>query len=356
MAEATIDIEALSAPLAEDAPSGPDLEYDPEYMELVQAAQGTPEREVGETFVPAEPPDWKDLKRQSLSLLGRSRDLRLCVHLLQGQIESEGWPGVRDTLKLVLKLLQDRWADVHPQLDPDDGDPTFRVNAVAELAPAPGAVPPHLHLVQRLRSAALTDSPQLGRFSLRDYAIANGDQPAPTAREGEEPPQVAEMGTINAASQDTPIERLTEISEAIDECKETMAAIDEVLKEKAGVGNAPDLSAVDGVIKEASQAVKEWLMSRGAAVEMDGEEGDGAAGGGQAAPAQTGEIRSRDDVIRTLDRVLRYYETSEPSSPVPLLLRRAKRLVHKSFAEIMQDMAPDAVGTIGVISGETESE
>ena len=62
-------------------------------------------------------------------------------------------------------------------------------------------------------------------------------------------------------------------------------------------------------------------------------------------------ISSRQDVIRLLDQICVYYDQNEPASPVPLLLKRAKRLVEKNFFEIMQDVAPESVAQIQKLIG-----
>jgi type VI secretion system protein ImpA len=67
------------------------------------------------------------------------------------------------------------------------------------------------------------------------------------------------------------------------------------------------------------------------------------------------QISSREDVLRALDRLCDYYECYEPSSPVPLLLKRARRLATGSFVDIVRDLAPDALSQIQQICG-IESE
>ncbi|MBE0617668.1 MAG: hypothetical protein IH608_07060 [Proteobacteria bacterium] len=62
-------------------------------------------------------------------------------------------------------------------------------------------------------------------------------------------------------------------------------------------------------------------------------------------------MRSREDVVHLLDKVCDYFRRNEPSSPVPLLLERAKRLVSKSFLEIVRDLAPDGVAQVELIRG-----
>jgi type VI secretion system protein ImpA len=65
----------------------------------------------------------------------------------------------------------------------------------------------------------------------------------------------------------------------------------------------------------------------------------------------SGDIVDRQDVIRMIDRICTYYERHEPSSPVPLLLARARRLVDMSFMEVLQDLAPDGMGQARHIGG-----
>jgi len=75
--------------------------------------------------------------------------------------------------------------------------------------------------------------------------------------------------------------------------------------------------------------------------------GDGVeAGGGPAAAAAGftgGAIQSRQDAVRALDAMAEYFRRNEPSSPIPLFVERAKRLVAKDFLEVLADIAPDAL-------------
>jgi type VI secretion system protein ImpA len=52
-----------------------------------------------------------------------------------------------------------------------------------------------------------------------------------------------------------------------------------------------------------------------------------------------------------LDKACEYFHRYEPSSPVPLLLERAKRLMSKDFVEILRDLAPDGIAQFEVVSG-----
>jgi type VI secretion system protein ImpA len=64
-----------------------------------------------------------------------------------------------------------------------------------------------------------------------------------------------------------------------------------------------------------------------------------------------GAIRSRQDVVRALDRICQYYARTEPSSPVPFLLRRAQRLVEMDFLQIIDELTPQARAHLETIVG-----
>jgi type VI secretion system protein ImpA len=64
-----------------------------------------------------------------------------------------------------------------------------------------------------------------------------------------------------------------------------------------------------------------------------------------------GQIASREDAIRVLENVCKFIEQSEPSNPAPLLIRRAQRLMSRSFMEIIQDLAPESIDQIKKLAG-----
>ena len=61
-------------------------------------------------------------------------------------------------------------------------------------------------------------------------------------------------------------------------------------------------------------------------------------------------------MIRMLDAICEFYERNEPASPVPLLMRRARRLVHMDFLAIIRDLVPDAARQVEELMGTEEEE
>lgn len=336
-----IDVEKLLQPLPGDSPTGADLEYDAGFMEMTRAAAGKPAQQIGGQVLPGEEPNWKDVRARCEDLLSRSLDLRLGVFLTRALVHTAGLAGLADGLALVRGLVERHWADVHPKLDPDDdNDPTIRVNTLAALADRD-------QTVNAVRLLPLASSRRVGRYGLRDFEIANGTLPKPEGAES-----VADMTTIDAAFLDMDVAELEANAGAVKEALEQVTGLDNSLSDVVGAGSSADFSLLRNTLKSMNQLLQQQLGRRGLASGADAamdSEGGGAAMGGM--PAMSGPIQSREDVIRLLDQVSDWYSKYEPSSPVPLLLQRAKRLVNKNFLEAVQDLSPSGVTEIQTIAG-----
>jgi type VI secretion system protein ImpA len=339
---ATIELDRLLEEISPDAPCGENLEYDNDFALLEQSARGKVEQQFGNTIIAAEEPDWAAVRRSALDLAKRSRDLRVIDYVARAAIRTHGYPGLNDALTLLRRSLERYWDSIHPQLDPDDNnDPTARVNVIGSLCDTQT-------MLAAIRLAPLVSSRALGRFGLRDLSIASGEMPAPAGMDA--PPT---MQTIEGAFRESAVEELQATAEAIRSAAEQTRAIESVVTEKVGAGNAMSLDPLAAVLKEAGKAIDARLAARGVGVVADeAAAADGHATNGAAALlAMTGQVQSRDDVMRMLDRICEYYARQEPSSPVPILLQRAKKLVTMDFMEIVKDLIPDAVSAAEMYRG-----
>jgi type VI secretion system protein ImpA len=341
----SIDIAALSAPLGDTASCGENLEYDPLFLALEEAASGKPEVQYGSTITPATPPDWPAVRHTALQLMERSRDLRLAVPLARALLGLQGALGLADGLGLLAELLERHWDGVHPQLDPDDGyDPMLRVNVLAALCQQG-------EMLRDLREAPLAQVKALGSVSLRDIELAASDaEPAP----GQQKLSTAVIDAVFAGADQA---ELAATVAALDAAAASTRRMEQLLTSQVGVGSALDMSPLASLLQRAGDAVRPHLRDAGAG-EADGAAhadatGEGGVGGGRggAAVRRFDEIGSRADVTRALDALCAWYATHEPSSPVPLLLQRARKLVDKSFIELLQDLAPDGLGQLAQVSG-----
>jgi len=325
-----IDIAPLLSPLGDDAPGGPDLVYDPVFVEMEQAALGKPERQYGDKVYPAEPPDWPAVHERVLALLPRTRDLRVAVMLARSAARMHGLAGYAQGLSLVRGLLDGQWDHVHPQLDASDSnDPTMRMNALVPLAAADAGL-------QDLRAAAL--SPVRGSITVRDVELAFAPG---NAGAGETVP--SESGLLSALGE--LMAKHPEAAAHAAAVQEAAKAIDARLQSQVGAA-APELGPLLTLAATLGRAV-----ARASGRTSDDVDAPAAAGGDGGGGVAVGAIRNRGDAARELGRVCEWIERNEPSNPAPLLIRRAQRLMDKNFLEIIRDLAPDGLGQVERIAG-----
>lgn len=339
------DIESLLAATTQDPPCGPNLEYSLPFINLMTASRGKPEQQMGDSTIPAEMPDWGDLRQQAKSLLARSKDLRLAMVLLRALTRIESLPGLRHGLILLHSLLEQYWERVHPVPDPDDPeDMAIRVNTLALLNDSQS-------ILSDVRCALVVSSGPHGRVSVRDVLLATG-KIMPAAGD-----TVVSYQQIDNAVGAAAASSLTQL-QAAGECVRTIEAISACLSAKAGaqwnIDFAPLLSLLKPVAQLCSAATSPLAAPLPAAV--NGQD-DILPVQDASTPMKTlslsapSQIHDRDDAMRMLDAVCRFYEQAEPGNPAPLLIRRAQRLMNKNFVEIMQDLAPDSLDQIRHIAG-----
>jgi len=339
-----IDVEKLLREVSADSPCGDDLEYDAAFMEMTRLAAGTPAQEMGGAVSAGEEPDWREVRDRCVDLLGRSKDLRTAVYLTRALARTNGLPGFADGMALTEGLVERFWDGVHPRLDPDDdNDPTMRVNTLAGLSDRD-------QVVNALRLAPLANSRLAGRFSLRDVELANGTLAKP---EGDA--SVADMSMIDAAFLDMDASELQQVADAAAAAQQHLEGLDRALSAAVGAGSSADVSLLRATLRSMNHVLTQQLARRGLA---EGSAADAGAAGFAAgaptaggAPAMSGPLQTREDVVRMLDQCIDWYAKYEPSSPVPLLLRRAKRLVSKNFLELVQDLSPGGLNELQTIAG-----
>ncbi|WP_186012126.1 type VI secretion system protein TssA [Burkholderia gladioli] len=346
------DPNPLLAAIDDAAPTGPDLEYDPAFTDLERIAMPTPERAMGDSLKAAQEPDWDKVAQAAEALFSRTKDLRVAVHLTAARTRRQGLAGWASGLALVRELLERYWDDVHPRLDAeDDNDPTARVNAVMPLGDPQGTL-------AYFRVVPFVQSPRLGRFSLRDLRVATGAIIAAPSADGAPPPTLVDL---EACCLDCPEEQLPEAAALLAAAQDHANALIALLRERLGTAS-PDFGLLAADIAELRKFVDAQLLRRfperaaelAAAAPADGADGeipaDMAAAAAAVAPPP-GKISGHDDVIRRLDEICEYYERIEPSSPLPILLKRARRLVGKSFVEVLRDIAPGGLSELQTLSG-----
>lgn len=335
-----MDPTASLQPIEENAPCGPDLEYDPDFLTMETAASGTQDHQIGEAIIKGEEPDWKEALRLSTQLLTRTYDLRVAIIHAQSLIAIEGYPGFAKGMDFIAQMLDSFWDTLHPELDPAEGhDPIMRANVLSALND-------RRTTLALIRNAALVQSRIFGAWSLNEIAIARGETELP---DGRDRPDIA---SYDAALRETDRENIAEVVNAIETAIKTSEHIRDFFAQHGGL-------ILDDLLRELRQA--QFLLAPALEIEEEEEEEEGESDSEEDGPVKartgkksasfTGTVINRTDVLRALDEVCAYYKRSEPSSPVPLLLGRARRLVDLDFYSIIKDLAPDGEAQVLNIRG-----
>lgn len=342
-----------------DAPCGEDLVYDADFIQFEKDFAGKPEIVMGDSVQEAEEPEWGSVRKQLLSLLDRTRDLRLLVPLAVVEMQVNGLDGLCDGLRLIRWALDERWDSVHPQLDPDDdNDPLERVNTLAAMSTPTGADGDDVRFRERFQRMALIRSRVMGSVSLREIRRSE-DPDADPGEDGETAD--ARRQRISAITSEIDPGELDTAAQTMGEIASLVRAIDDRLTDLVGASQAANFEGLLQDVNEANSKLSAWSGARGGGGGSDAGDGyaepaGGAAasgagggaggGGGGGGVVGVGEIRSVDDVQKAFDRIVQYYQRHEPSSPVPVIVGMAQGLLGKSFLDIASAMTPEAIETI----------
>lgn len=322
-----IDIEALVAPLSDEAPSGPDLSYEPERQEIESAFERSVSDGGGgddDSF------DWRKTIGLITEQATKTRDIWLPIYLMRAAAQSGNFELIAEATELLARLMEDRWEDVHPQLD-DYGfigrkSPCESLTRIADFIGPFTRIP-------------LIEHPRLGRYNGADFE-----------RFADQGSKAENFGMFRALMDATDAEALQQVVDRLDAVRGALRRVDAVLTNNAdgdtGTNFSPTYEALDKIRRAVAKNLPS-VAETGGDVGSDSDSGQGSvsSGGGNSSsgPAFSGGINSRDDVVRALDAISAYYVRQEPSSPVPFALRRAREWISLDFMAVLQDIAPGSL-------------
>ena len=349
-----MDIEELLKPISGDNPSGENQEYSTDFTNLEISAQLGEEKQVGDEIIAAEEPNYKEVSKGALEVLKVSHDLRAGVFLARAELSLRGLSGFAEVTTYLRRCVEDYWDSCHPQLDADDdNDPTERVNALLALAGSNT-------VLQSLRLTPLSESNVFGKINLQNILVARGEMTAPSSMVN-----VLDSSGIGAAFKDTETTKLLEFLDAAKLIAENVDAINLKFTEETP-GQGPSLENLSLILKKIISSLSGATGSNSDDIDSP-DNNTGEVTGNVVEEAGKipevvssvkvpGVISSDLDVRMALDQIISFYKKNEPSSPMPILIRRAKRLVGADFMTIMRDIAPSGVDNIRSVGGGVEEE
>jgi len=324
------------APVSEAAPCGVDLEYDPEFVVLSASVAARADAQYGDFVGTPEPVNWSDVDRDCRRLMMRSKDVRLAVLFTRCRTRLAAAAGLAEGLELLAAWLTAFPDLVHPQPGVDDDRTAaleIRMNALQSLTDTDG-------LIADLREIALTRSTQT-RLQMRDVERAFAHpRPSDALAPDSVTRQLQELRTQQAS-----------VLSGFDAALESLIAIEDWCREHLSVF-APDLTAlrrllhhvavppgsrtIDNRPEETSGAQQEGpeLGVRAVSPEAFDEHEETPLPETQSTRIATTAV-DRHDALNLIREARRWFEQHEPSSPIPVLLRRAEQFVGKRYVDVV---------------------
>jgi len=318
-----IDIEALTAPISESEPSGPDLSYDSGRQEI-EAAFDT---SVSDDSGAVSDVDWRALIRTISDQAEKTRDTWLAIYMMRAGAKAGQFGTIEDGAQLLAGLFENLWDSVHPQLDEygfqGRKGPCEGLTRIGEF-------------LNPLRNVVLLEHPRLGRYSGADFqrfAAGGTDE--------------AGYGMFRALLEETTDEDLGAIIERLNTISASIRRADTVMVANAGHETGTNFQPTYTALDELARGVSNFLRVQSAAKDnasdfaesFDGGSSDNDGGG----LSMSGRINSRPDVLRAIAAIEEYYTRKEPASPVPFALRRVREWVNLDFMAILEDIAPGSL-------------
>ena len=372
-----VDVEALLAPISDEAPAGTDPRSDTSPSSLyyrVKDARNSAraaERAAVEIGGPT-PEEWHEVVDAAVELLTtQGKDIEIAAWMVEALVRVASFPGLRDGLKVIAGIVSNYWDASFPVIDEEDGI-EGKVTAVAGLSGS-GAVGT---LIQPIRLTPLTSGSQWN-FSLWSYeqAVDLEKVADPTRRQERIDNGAITMEQFQQSVAETAGSHFNELSKDIDGCIEALAQMSSAFDAVAGI-DSPTTSGLRDIIEEVRSALRHFASDKLAAAEamsaVQDDASDTAAGaeGSAAAPADggTATVRkingyaTREEALAELTRIAGYFRTTEPHSPISYTLEDAVRRARMSLPELLVELAEDPAHiqrilmAAGIRAPETEAD
>lgn len=300
-------MEEFLNPISEAEPSGTSLRYDPIYDTIREARriEEPPDDSMG-IWQPADvkATDWYEIQRMCEDvLIKRSKDLQIAYWRLEALLHMNAFAGLADGLNLCAALMETFWPTLHPLIDEDDGDLSFRLVPIRQM-------------VQDLPTILYTlpiTAPrgELAEISLFDYIYA---------KKGEG------NVTIDDARKSFAATDRSWLSQTVSDAKltiESLKRVEEVVYQHCGY-DTPSFKDLQSLLEDILNAIKANVPEIFQTAQEDGsvlaEDGTTIieSGGAERVSQQD---NSRVGAYRMLSQALRILEKAEPHSPVVVMLR-----------------------------------
>lgn len=295
---------------------------------------------------------WRTIaSRCSEVLRDRSRDTGVAATLIEALARTDGFGGIADGCEAARLMVELQWPDLFPLPDPDDGPAdavTIATERALPLVRLAGEEAEGL-LMPAILHVPLVDGRDGERFGLGHWRLSqtlrgemDEDKRSVAVERGCPLPEVFEAA-VASTSRDflqTTFDDISRARRAWDDLAAAVAVASEDMAvvptiplrdlftecEAAMLTASPSLARSPAVMTDAIERPREVSSA-------DTSQGGVAWGGG-----------SRDDVLRSLERAVDFFESLDPHSLLAAQLRNVVRMARLPREEYYREMVRDAAG------------
>lgn len=369
-----MDFDRLLAPIKGEVPSGVELRHDLRFHDLERltepAARAARVNEDGTLSDSAPNVDWDRIVSEGQELADEGRDLRLLVLLTRAQYNVDGFAALAPALDFLAQTVTQYWDSMHPALR-DRDDPKVaalpRLNALRQLENDDSG------LLGDMRFGVLLNPRGIGPITgddlvhgaLSDFemlakaatGLSQAEKDALSAAHGQRANRVKAATRMMAAEE---TDEMAALTAGIMACETGLDTLSKAIAEAAQFGDQPGLAMPEleeflalcrKSLEQAVSATAEDapMVEDNPAVSVP--DTKGTANSAAPLASTPGTIGSRADVQQSLDRIIAFYERTEPGSPMPHLARRMRRMVAMDFLELMEEVAPSGLKEFRNVAG-----
>lgn len=317
--------------------------------------------------------DWSEVLSQSADLAASGRDIRLLVIVARALTNAESFDGMTQGLGLLTATVEQYWDTVHPVLreaaSPREAA-TRRINALFQLENNDNGLLCDLEFTTVLSPRGIGPI-TVGDLCAGGLSRSQAQAEMPSGLGDKEMAELfarheARVNRVTAACRAQAAERPEEMAalvQSVGAARTALAALEAALTARVGE------NGVGVKFKELDKMLGRALAPLAAALAQDASGAPASevtamtessapapmTNGAHPPPAAAGSIpgavNSRRDVERCLDMIIDFYERTEPSSPIPHLARRMRKMVPMNFLQLMEEIAPSGMKEFKNVAG-----
>ena len=289
--------------------------------------------------------DWAKIRDLAPRLLAAKKDLGVAAYLTEALARSGGFAGLRDGFRLTRGLVEGFW----PQLCPVPIDGETLTDAATECLALLASLNGRGRdgsLISPIKTLPLTEAREKGPFALWHYqdvehSIASSSE---TTRERASALRADIDQEVSLTSDEFVFALRDDVSECLAEFEKLTAAVQQQSGLSAGeLSLAFPSSNIENALRECLAIAERHAAERAPADAASGETAADAPAertGGAGGPSGEGTL-TRDAALRSLESLAKFFEKSDPHSPLAPALRQIVRWARTPLPDLYAELIPN---------------